>query len=84
MTTANRCTAFDYAAGIDRAAEIVTEGTAMFTPAELAGHYAYQAAKEAGYGCDAKNMEAHLELLAEAGGTFDAAEALRVAEALAA
>lgn len=81
--TTTRCTAFDYCGGIERAAEIITEGTALFTPAELAGHYAYQAAKEAGYGCDTANLDGHLDIAAEAGAVFDAAEALAVAEALA-
>ncbi|ODN41114.1 hypothetical protein [Piscirickettsia litoralis] len=49
---------------------------------ELAGQYAYDAADEAGYGIDEHNLEAHLELLSEAGAKFDhskaMAEAMRI------
>lgn len=79
----DRSTALDFAGSIERAAEIVTEGTAFFTPAQLAGQYAFEAARDAGYGTDEETMEAHLEFLREAGATFDAAAAIEAAKAFA-
>ncbi len=73
-----RSTALDFAANIEHAAAIVTDGTAMFTPEALAGQYAADAAIQAGYTAP-DCLAAHLEHLADAGAKFDAAEALGVA-----
>lgn len=45
----------------------------------IAAEYAVEAADEAGYGVDKKNIEAHLELLKEDGANFDSSEALKIA-----
>lgn len=80
-----RSTAFDSAGSIERAAQIVTEGTAFFDSDYLAGQYAFVAALEGyeGYGrrweIDDDTLSAHLDCLAEAGAEFDRAAALAVA-----
>lgn len=73
-----RSNAFDFAASIQHAAAIVTEGTAMFTAEELAGQYAADAAIQSGY-TDAASLATQLDYLADAGAKFDTAEALSVA-----
>lgn len=73
-----RSTALDFAGTIERAAEIVTEGTAMFSPEQLAGQYAADAAKQAGH-TTRDDLAAHLEFLAGAGAVFDHAAALDAA-----
>jgi len=80
----NRSTALDFARSIEHAAEIVTEGTAMFSPEDLAGQYAFDAAREADWGLDSDTLKAHLGFLADAGGQFASSEALKIAEAFAA
>ena len=77
--TAQRSTALDFAGSIDAAAAIVTEGTAFYTPEQLAGQYAFEAAEEAGYGTDDEAIIAHLDFLLEAGAEFDAGRALMCA-----
>lgn len=47
---------------------------------QLAGHYAYDAAKSAGYGMEEADFEAHLEFLRDAGAVFNSIKA--VAEAV--
>ena len=79
-----RSNAFDYLGSINSAAEVVTEGTAMFSPEQLAGQYAFDAAKQADCGFDAATLEAHLDLLEEAGAKFDRPAALQVAQEFAA
>lgn len=69
-----RSNALDFASSIQHAAAIVTEGTAMFTPEELAGQYAADCAKQAGHP-DADSIAAHLEFLADAGAKFNATQA---------
>ena len=44
----------------------------------FAAAYAYNAAEEAGYGIDADNIEAHLDVLSEAGAEFDAKKSLNL------
>jgi uncharacterized protein YihD (DUF1040 family) len=48
-------------------------------PEMIAAKYAYDAADEAGYGIDSTNLEAHLDVLVEAGAKFDYSAALEVA-----
>lgn len=55
-----------------------------FTASQLAGQYAFNAAKEAGYGLTAEDMQGQLEYLAEAGAVFDEAQATAHALAIAA
>lgn len=74
----NRSTSLDFAASIEHAARIVTEGTAMFSPEQLAGQYAADAAKQAGH-TTRDDLAAHLEFLAGAGAVFDHAAALDAA-----
>ena len=68
----------------ERAAEVVTNGTSMFTPEQLAGWYAFDAAREAGYGYDDANLTAHLEFIADLGAVFDQAGAIAAAHEFAA
>ena len=51
-----------------------------FDAAHIAGTYALEAAEETRYGIDQINIEAHLEILVDAGGKFDVAKALYFAE----
>lgn len=76
-----RSSALEHVASIERAAEIVTEGTAMFSPEQLAGQYAHEACKEADSGdcTNASEISAHLDFLKEAGAQFDQAEAMTYA-----
>lgn len=75
-----RSTAFDFAGSIERAAEIVTEGTAFFTPEYLAGQYAYEGARDGeGDVNDADTLAANLDYLAEAGAEFNKSKALNIA-----
>lgn len=62
-----------------RAAEIITNGTAAFEPAELAGWYAYDAAKDAGYGFSDDMLLPHLDFIAGEGAVFDEPAALEAA-----
>lgn len=78
MTT-ERSTALDFAGSIEAAAAIITEGTALFTPEQLAGQYAWDAAQQAGYGTDDETIIAHLDFLSEAGAKFDGGLALMCA-----
>ena len=54
-----------------------------FTPAQLAGQYAHSAAKDQGYMGEAE-IEAHLEILVDAGAKFDFSTALTHGMAIAA
>lgn len=80
--TLERSEALKDASSIGHAAEIVTHGSAIFTPEELAGQYAWEAAI-ALYGrpLDVRehDLSAHLELLQHAGARVDWATALKVA-----
>ncbi|MGP9800522.1 hypothetical protein [Rheinheimera sp. NSM] len=55
-------------------------GTELRDGDQLAGHYAYDAAKNAGYGMEEADFEAHLEFLRDAGAVFNSTKA--VAEAV--
>lgn len=77
--TAQRSTALDFAGSIEAAAAIITEGTSMFTPEQLAGQYAWDAAEQAGYSMDDEAFIAHLDFLIDAGAKFDAGRALMCA-----
>ena len=48
-----------------------------FTPAQLAGQYAQDAAEESGYGADAESIDAHLDILENEGAEFDTCAALK-------
>lgn len=74
-----RSTAFDFAGSIERAAEIVTEGTAFFSPEHLAAQYAFDAAELDGAFTAEDVLAAQLDFLAEAGARFDYAQALKIA-----
>lgn len=74
-----RSNALDFAGSIERAAEIVTEGTAMFTPEQLAGQYAFDAAELDGTFTVEDVLAAHLDFLAEAGAEFSKSDALKIA-----
>ena len=75
-----RSIALDNAGSIEQAAAIVSEGTAFFSSNQLAGQYAFEAAKEAGDGFAYESLVFHLECLADAGADFDAVEAVKIAE----
>lgn len=74
----DRSTALDFANGLEGAARIVTEGTAMHSPEELAGQYAFEAARAGGEGLPVEWPE-HLDSLEEAGAVFDRTRALAIA-----
>lgn len=77
--------ALDFVGSIERAAEIVTEGTASFSPEYLAGEYAFIGARDGeGDVNDPYTLGAHLDFLAEAGAQFGYAEALKIAQQFAA
>lgn len=46
-----------------------------FTPEQLAGQYAEDAAHDSGFAVDQDAIEAHLEILRDAGANFDASAA---------
>jgi len=79
-----RSTVFDHLPNIEAAAEAVTEGTAMCSSEQLAGQWAFDAAKDAGCGFDAAYLEAHLDFLRDAGARFEPTQALQVAQQFAA
>ena len=60
----------------DGAAEVITRGTAFFTPDQLAGWYAFAAARDAGFGYDDETLDAHLEFIRSIGAKFDATRAI--------
>lgn len=47
-----------------------------FTPAQMAGQYAFEAARESGWPVDESALDAHLDFLAEAGAEFDRSGAI--------
>lgn len=73
------------AGSLERAAEIVTNGTSGCESEELAAQYACEALAESDYADDWKdaavNLSAHLDVLAEAGAKFNHSQALTLAEA---
>ena len=86
LDTANiapeRSEALKDARSIQHAAEIVTHGTAIFTPEELAGQYAWEAAIahcERPIDVREHDLSAHLEFLQDAGASVDWTTALKVA-----
>ncbi len=79
-----RSIALDFAGSLESAARIITNGTAMFTSFELAGQYAFEAARENGYGCTEEELGAHLDILQGAGAKFDYPRALAIARKFAA
>ena len=86
MTTIYTSNAIKNAPSIEAVIALVNEGTCEgmegieFTPEMLAGQYAYEAAKEAGYTEDA-DLDGQLDILREAGAKFkqDAALAHAIA-----
>ena len=51
-------------------------GTSDYDANQIAGQYAFTAAKEAGFGYEIENAEAHLSVLSEAGANFDLIKAV--------
>ena len=52
--------------------EIINDdGTSLYTPHHIAAQYAHNAADEAGYGISKDNIEAHFDVLVDAGAMFD-------------
>jgi len=74
-----RSNALDFAGSIERAAEIVTEGTAIFAPEYLAGQYAFDAAELDGHFTAEDVVAAHLDFMREAGAEFNKSAALKIA-----
>lgn len=77
-----RSNAMDFANGLQGAVEVITAGTALFSPAQLAGQYAFEAAKHGGEGTPAE-WAFHLDLLETEGAVFDRAQALLAARTFA-
>lgn len=67
----------------EEAAGIITAGTSFNTSEELAGQYAFDAAKSADYGFDDDTIEAHLDFIKDDGAIFEYSGALNVAKSLA-
>lgn len=68
----------------ERAAEIISGGTAMFTPDQLAGWYAFDAARDNGAGFEDCNLIGHLEFIRSLGAEFDKSSAISAAREYAA
>ena len=68
---------------LERAVETISEGTSFYTPEQLAGWYAYEASREAGFGYDDDTLEAHLDVIRDAGAVFDQAGAIAAARGFA-
>lgn len=87
MTTIYMSNKVQNATSLETVVELVNDGTCEgvegveFTSEQLAGCYAYNAAKESGERVEG-DLEAHLEFLAEAGAEFNSFEALNYAEEL--
>lgn len=87
-TTVYACIALSNAQSMERVVELVNGGTVEgvqgieFTSEQLAGQYAFEAAKEAGYGNSDADHEGQLEFLIEAGAVFNTAAAVKHAAAL--
>ena len=64
----------------DVVGEITDHDEESFDAAHIAGTYALEAAEETRYGISQLNIEAHLEILRDAGGKFDIEKALYFAE----
>jgi hypothetical protein len=77
-----RSNAMDFANGLQGAVEVITAGTAFFSPAQLAGQYAFEAVKDGGEGTPAE-WATHLDHLESEGAVFDRAQALLVARTFA-
>lgn len=62
-------------------AEIINGGgTAFYTAEQIAGQYAFDAARDAGYGLADENLEAHLEFIRSEGARFDWSGAMEEAK----
>ena len=65
---------------LERIVEVINDGgTSSSTPEELAGYYAFDAAREGSDNAgdiDSDTIEAHMDFLAEAGARFNYAEAV--------
>lgn len=53
-----------------------------YSSEQAAAIYACDAAKESGYAIDSDSLEAHLEVLANDGASFDSSEALEIARSI--
>jgi hypothetical protein len=70
------------ASSLQQFAAIINEGGTCegmegieFTPEQLAGQYAFEAARDSGWPIDAVALGEHLDVLADAGAEFDHADA---------
>lgn len=79
------------AATLEQVVELINAGGTTegmegveFSPAQLAGQYAYDAADDAGFGIDRDNIAGQLSFLAAAGAVFDESAAIEWALKLAA
>ena len=64
---------------IEEIVEELADEDSYFT-AHIAGTYGLESAEDSGFGVDADNIEAHLEVLKSQGGVFDITKALYFAE----
>ncbi len=74
MTNLNNCTS------IDQVVDLINEDTlTLLEREEVAAKYALNAAEEAGYGVEKREIEAHLDCLVEAGAEFNYIKAVSLA-----
>ncbi|MCG7545400.1 hypothetical protein MHM93_14560 [Pseudoalteromonas sp. MM17-2] len=74
--------AINEAQSLEQVVAIVNDGgTSRFDQNEIAAQYAYDAADDAGFGLSKANIEAHLDVLVEAGAEFDYLKAVELATA---
>jgi len=69
---------------IEQVVDIINGDTSNLGSDYIAGEYAFDAAKENGFGLTEGNFDFHLDYLKDAGANFDSAEAIAVARQFAA
>jgi len=69
---------------VEHAAEVITNGTSSFTPEQLAGWYAFDAALDAAFGFEDGNISNHLDFIRGVGANFDHSQAMIAARQYAA
>ena len=73
--------ALQNAQSIEQVVEIINGGgTSEYSANEIAGQYAFNAADESGYDIDGASLDAHLEVIIDAGAKFDYSSALKEAK----
>lgn len=71
--------ALQNAQSLDQVVAVINGGgTSSFNNEEIAAQYAWDAAEDNGEGMSTEEIEAHLDVLVEAGAEFDYQEALEV------